>query len=56
VTGEDDPIAPSGAAQGLAERIKGAKLKTLPRCGHWTPIEQPKECARLAAEHIRAHA
>ena len=27
-----------------------------PRCGHWTPIEQPKECARLASEHIRAHA
>ena len=56
VTGEEDPIAPPGAAQGLAERIKGAKLKTLPRCGHWTPIEQPKECARLASEHIRAHA
>ena len=54
--GEEDPIASPGAARGLAERIKGAKLKTLPRCGHWTPIEQPKECARLAAEHIRAHA
>ena len=56
VTGEEDPIAPPGAARGLAERIKGAKLKTLPRCGHWTQIEQPKECARLASEHIRAHA
>ena len=56
VTGDEDPIASPGAARGLAERIKGAKLKTLPRCGHWTPIEQPKECARLASEHIRAHA
>jgi 3-oxoadipate enol-lactonase len=56
VTGEEDPIAPPGAAQGLAERIKGARLKTLPRCGHWTQVEQPKECARLASEHIRAHA
>jgi pimeloyl-ACP methyl ester carboxylesterase len=56
VTGEDDPIAPSGVAQGLADKIKGAKLRTLPRCGHWTPIEHPKECARLASEHIRAHA
>ncbi len=55
VTGEDDPIAPPGAARGLAERIRGAKLKTLPRCGHWAPIEQPRECARLASEHIRAH-
>src|ERR1700722_18015627 len=56
VTGDEDPIASPGAVRGLAERSKGAKLKTLPRCGHWTPIEQPKECARLASEHIRAHA
>lgn len=56
VTGEDDPIAPPTAAQGLAEAIKGAKVRVLAHCGHWTPIEQPKECARLASEHIRAHA
>jgi 3-oxoadipate enol-lactonase len=56
VTGEEDAVATPTVAQGLAERIKSAKLKTLPRCGHWTPIEQPKECARLASEHIRAHA
>lgn len=55
-TGEDDPIAPPGAAQGLADRIKGAKLKVVPRCGHWTPIEQPKVCARFASDHIRAQA
>src|SRR3984957_4590004 len=42
VTGEEDAVAPPTAAQGLAEKIKGAKLKTLPRCGHWTPIEQPR--------------
>jgi pimeloyl-ACP methyl ester carboxylesterase len=56
VTGEEDAVATPTVVQGLAERIKSAKLKTLPRCGHWTPIEQPKECARLASEHIRAHA
>ena len=56
VTGEEDAVAPPSAAQGLAERIKSAQLKTLPRCGHWTPIEQPKECARLASEHIRGRA
>ncbi len=54
VTGDEDPIAPPGVAQGLADRIKGAKFRALSRCGHWTPIEQPKECARLASEHIRA--
>ena len=55
-TGEDDPVAPPGAAQGLADKIRGAKLKILARCGHWTPIEQPKECARLASDGIRASA
>jgi pimeloyl-ACP methyl ester carboxylesterase len=54
VTGQDDPIAPPTAAQGLADRIRGAKLKVLPLCGRWTPLEQPKECARLASDHIRA--
>jgi len=54
VTGEDDAVAPPAAAQGLADRIRGAKLKVLARCGHWTPLEQPKECARLASDHIRA--
>jgi pimeloyl-ACP methyl ester carboxylesterase len=55
-TGEDDPIAPRVASQGLADGIKGAKVKVLARCGHWTPIEQPKGCARLASDHIRASA
>ena len=54
--GEDDPIAPLGTAQGLADKIRGAKVKILARCGHWTPIEQPKECARLASNSIRAGA
>jgi pimeloyl-ACP methyl ester carboxylesterase len=54
VTGEDDPVAPPGAAQALADQIRGAKLRVLARCGHWTPLEQPTECARLASEHIQA--
>jgi len=54
VTGDDDPVSPPTAAQGLADKIRGARLKVLARCGHWTPLEQPKECARLASDHIRA--
>ncbi|MBV8593443.1 MAG: alpha/beta fold hydrolase, partial [Caulobacteraceae bacterium] len=54
VTGEDDAVAPPTTAQGLADRIRGAKLRVLSRCGHWTPLEQPKDCARLASDHIRA--
>ncbi len=54
VTGEDDPVAPPTAAQALADAIKTAKVKVLAHCGHWTPLEQPKECARLSSGHIRA--
>lgn len=56
VTGEDDGVAPPTVAQALADRIRGARLKVLSRCGHWTPLEQPKECSRLATDHIRTSA
>ena len=56
VTGEDDPIAPPTAVQALADAIRSAKVRILARCGHWTPLEEPKQCARLASDHIRAFA
>jgi 3-oxoadipate enol-lactonase len=56
VTGEDDPIAPPTAVQALADGIKSAKVRILARCGHWAPLEEPKQCARLASDHIRASA
>jgi pimeloyl-ACP methyl ester carboxylesterase len=56
VTGEDDCVAPPTAAQALADRIKGARLKVLPRCGHWTPLELPRDSSRLALDNIRATA
>jgi pimeloyl-ACP methyl ester carboxylesterase len=27
----------------MAERIPGARLVILPRCGHWTTLERPVE-------------
>ncbi len=56
VTGEDDPIAPPTAAQALADAIRSAKVRILARCGHWTPLEEPKQCALMASDHIRAFA
>ena len=56
MTGEDDPIAPPMAVQALADAIKSAKVRILARCGHWTPLEEPKQCARLASDYIRAFA
>jgi 3-oxoadipate enol-lactonase len=53
VTGEEDGVAPPSAAHALAEKIRGAKTKILNRCGHWTPIEKPVECAKLLSDFLR---
>lgn len=53
-TGDEDGVAPPSAARALAEKLRGAKLKIFERCGHWTPLERPKECGRLAADFIRS--
>jgi len=55
VTGDEDAVAPPSAAQALADRIKGARLKVLEHCGHWTPFERPQDCARLLSGQVRAH-
>lgn len=53
VTGDEDAIGPPSVAQQIAERIKGAKVKVLDRCGHWTPVERPVDCARLLSDFLR---
>lgn len=52
VTGDEDAVAPPSMAQAIADKLKGAKVKILPRCGHWTPIEKPGECARALSEFL----
>lgn len=54
VTGEEDGVGPPSVAQTLADTVKGARVKILDRCGHWTPLERPKDCGRLAADFIRS--
>ena len=49
VTGDEDGVAPPQSVRAMAERFTQAKsLRSvvLNRCGHWTPIERPEECAR----------
>ncbi len=55
-TGDEDAIAPPSVAQGLTDKLKGARIKVFDRCGHWTPLERPKECGKLAADFARAAA
>jgi pimeloyl-ACP methyl ester carboxylesterase len=54
VTGNEDNVAPPSMAQMIADKIKGATVKVLERCGHWTPLERPQDCARLLGEHLKA--
>ena len=57
MTGDEDVVAPPQAVRSLAERMHSAtsmKVVVLPRCGHWTPIERPDECARELREFLAA--
>ena len=47
VTGDEDAIAPPQAVRGIGERIAGAQVEVLARCGHWTTYEKPEECGEL---------
>jgi pimeloyl-ACP methyl ester carboxylesterase len=53
VTGDEDAVGPPSVARELAEKIKGARCQVLDRCGHWTPVEKPKECAMLLSDFLR---
>jgi 3-oxoadipate enol-lactonase len=56
VTGDEDGVAPPAAVRAMAERLTavkgGARTVVLPRCGHWTPIERPDDCARELREFL----
>ena len=53
VTGDEDGVGPPSVAREIAGCIKGARSVILDRCGHWTPIEKPKECGMLLSEFLR---
>lgn len=50
VTGDEDSVAPPQNVRTMAEKLANAKggvrVVVLNRCGHWTPIERPEDCAR----------
>jgi pimeloyl-ACP methyl ester carboxylesterase len=55
VTGDEDGVAPPQQVRVFAEKLHNAKstrIVVLPRCGHWTPIERPDECARELREFL----
>jgi len=49
VTGDEDVVAPPQAVRAMAEKLhraRSVRVVVLPKCGHWTPLERPEECAR----------
>lgn len=46
ITGAEDAVAPPAMARGLADRIAGARLVLLPRCGHWPSVERAADVNR----------
>lgn len=47
ITGDEDAISPPQAVRAIGDRIPGARVEVLSRCGHWTTFEKPDECNEL---------
>lgn len=43
ITGDRDGVAPPSVARQLGDRIAGAEVVILERCGHWPMLEKPLE-------------
>jgi pimeloyl-ACP methyl ester carboxylesterase len=58
VTGDEDAVAPPQAVRAMAEKLhraRSVRVVVLPRCGHWTPVERPEECARELRAFLEAN-
>jgi pimeloyl-ACP methyl ester carboxylesterase len=56
ITGEEDKVASPDAVRSMARRMHVSRSVVLSRCGHWTPIEKPHECARETRDFLKRHA
>jgi pimeloyl-ACP methyl ester carboxylesterase len=58
VTGDEDVVAPPQSVRAMAERLSaaraGPRTVVLSRCGHWTPIERPKNARASCASFLPA--
>ena len=58
VTGDEDVVAPPQAVRAMAEKLhraRSVRVVVLPKCGHWTPVERPEECARELRSFLEAN-
>lgn len=50
IWGQEDNIFPVHHARDLERRVPGARLVTIPGCGHWSPLDAPEEVAGQVRE------
>ncbi|WP_086819247.1 alpha/beta fold hydrolase [Allokutzneria sp. NRRL B-24872] len=52
VVGEQDKLAPPGAAEEMVDALPEAELAVLPACGHLPPLERPAEFAGVLIDWL----
>lgn len=52
IHGRDDQVSPFESALRLFNHLPDTRLVILNRCGHWAPVEQPAEFARLVIDFL----
>ena len=55
VTGDEDQVATPEGVRAMGRRIARSQHIILSRCGHWTPIEKPHDCARETRQFLKRH-
>jgi len=50
IAGDEDAIAPPSYVRAMAQRIQGARITVLNRCGHWLSIERAAEVTAALRE------
>ena len=53
IHGRDDRVSSLESAMTLFNHIPDTRLVILNRCGHWAPVDQPKEFARLVTDFVK---
>src|SRR5450755_4209848 len=52
VTGDEDGFAGVGEAELMRRHINGSQMRVIPKAGHYSPLEQPQEAARLFRQFL----
>jgi pimeloyl-ACP methyl ester carboxylesterase len=53
LVGEHDAITPPDRAREIAAGVPGARLVTVPECGHLSTLERPEAVTQALVEFLR---